>query len=86
MQYLWFQVPILLTPISNSTVNHEGNKPFQFSNCDAKFAQNYSDVEAVHEGKRPFKCPDYALKNGTFKKHIKIVHEGQKLFNCEIYD
>ena len=80
MQHLWFQVPILLKPISNSTVNHEWNKPFQFSNCDPKFAQNDSDVQVG------FKCPNYALKDGTFKRHIKIVHEGQKLFGFEIYD
>ena len=53
-------------------MNHEGNKPFQFSNCDAKFAQNDSVVQAGYEGKRPFKCPNYALKNVTFKRHIKI--------------
>ena len=50
-------------------MNHEGNKPFQFSNCDAKFAQN---GYAGYEGKRQFKCPNYALKNVTFKRHIKI--------------
>ena len=69
MQHLWFQVPILLKPISNSTANHEGNKPFQFSNFDARFAQNDSDVKAGYEGKRPFKCSNYALKNCTFKRH-----------------
>ena len=86
MQHLWFQVPILLKPIFNSIVNHEGNKPFQFSNFDAKFAQIASDVKAGYEGKRPFKCSNYALENGTFKRHMKIVHEGQKLFSFEVYD
>ena len=50
-------------------MNHEGNKPFQFSNFDARFAQNDSDVKAGYEGKRPFKCSNYALKNCTFKRH-----------------